>query len=45
MTHKLTPNHLKRRAVVYVRQSSPTQLLQNRESKLRPYRLATSRAN
>jgi DNA invertase Pin-like site-specific DNA recombinase len=40
MTHKLTPAHLQRRAIVYVRQSSPTQLLQNRESKLRQYRLA-----
>jgi DNA invertase Pin-like site-specific DNA recombinase len=40
MTHKLTPVHLQRRAVVYVRQSTPTQLLQNRESQLRQYRLA-----
>jgi len=40
MTHKLTPAHLQRRAIVYVRQSTPTQLLQNRESKLRQYRLA-----
>jgi DNA invertase Pin-like site-specific DNA recombinase len=40
MTTKLTPAHLQRRAVVYVRQSSPTQLLQNRESQLRQYNLA-----
>jgi DNA invertase Pin-like site-specific DNA recombinase len=40
MTHKLTPAHLQRRAIVYVRQSTPTQLLQNRESQLRQYRLA-----
>ncbi len=39
MTHKLTPEHLQRRAIVYVRQSSPTQLLHNRESQLRQYRL------
>ncbi len=38
--HKLTPAHLQQRAIVYVRQSTPTQLLQNRESKLRQYRLA-----
>lgn len=38
--HKLTPAHLQRRAIVYVRQSTPTQLLQNRESQLRQYRLA-----
>jgi excisionase family DNA binding protein len=40
MTHKLTPAHLQRRAIVYVRQSSPTQLLHNRESQLRQYNLA-----
>jgi hypothetical protein len=28
VTHKLTPAHLQRRAIVYVRQSSPTQILQ-----------------
>jgi DNA invertase Pin-like site-specific DNA recombinase len=39
MTHKLTATHLQRRAIVYVRQSSPTQLLQNRESQLRQYNL------
>ncbi len=38
--HKLTAAHLQHRAIVYVRQSTPTQLLQNRESKLRQYRLA-----
>jgi len=40
MMHKLTPAHLQQRAIVYVRQSTPTQLLQNRESKLRQYRLS-----
>jgi DNA invertase Pin-like site-specific DNA recombinase len=40
VTNKLTPAHLQRRAIVYVRQSSPTQLLQNRESQLRQYNLA-----
>ncbi len=40
MTPKLTPIHLERHALVYVRQSTPTQLMQNRESKLRQYRLA-----
>ena len=40
MTHKLTPAHLQRRAIVYVRQSSPTQILHNRESQLRQYNLA-----
>jgi DNA invertase Pin-like site-specific DNA recombinase len=40
VSHKLTPGHLQRRAVVYVRQSTPTQLVQNRESQLRQYRLA-----
>jgi DNA invertase Pin-like site-specific DNA recombinase len=39
MTNKLTPEHLQRRAIVYVRQSSPTQLIHNRESQLRQYRL------
>jgi DNA invertase Pin-like site-specific DNA recombinase len=38
--HKLTDGHLQRRAIVYVRQSTPTQLVQNRESQLRQYRLA-----
>lgn len=37
---KLTPEHLLKRAIVYVRQSTPTQLVQNRESQLRQYRLA-----
>jgi len=40
VTHKLTPAHLQRRAIVYVRQSSPTQILHNRESQLRQYNLA-----
>ena len=32
MTNKLTPEHLKRRAIVYVRQSSFIQVVRNRES-------------
>ena len=39
-TPKLTPAHLQRRAIVYVRQSTPTQLVQNRESQLRQRGLA-----
>ena len=40
MTNKLTHEHLQRRAIVYVRQSSVIQVLQNRESQLRQYNLA-----
>jgi DNA invertase Pin-like site-specific DNA recombinase len=40
MKDKLTSGHLKRRAIVYIRQSTPTQLIHNRESQLRQYRLA-----
>src|SRR5712692_9346694 len=40
MTNKLTPDHLRRRAVVYVRQSTLIQVTQNRESQLRQYNLA-----
>ena len=40
MTNKLTPDHLRRRAVVYVRQSTLIQVSQNRESQLRQYNLA-----
>jgi DNA invertase Pin-like site-specific DNA recombinase len=40
MTNKLTPDHLRRRAVVYVRQSTMIQVSQNRESQLRQYNLA-----
>ena len=36
---KLQPWHLERRAVVYVRQSSPQQVLENRESTARQYAL------
>ncbi|MEP6891448.1 MAG: recombinase family protein, partial [Nitrospirota bacterium] len=38
--NKLTPEHLQRRATIYVRQSTPAQLLLNRESRLRQYKLA-----
>jgi len=40
VTNKLTPDHLRRRAVVYVRQSTLIQVVQNRESQLRQYNLA-----
>ncbi len=39
MNQKITEEHLRRRAIVYVRQSTPIQLLQNRESQLRQYGL------
>ena len=39
MTNKLTPEHLQRRAIVYVRQSSFVQVVRNRESQLRQYNL------
>ena len=34
MNQKITEEHLRRRAIVYVRQSTPIQLVQNRESQL-----------
>jgi DNA invertase Pin-like site-specific DNA recombinase len=40
MNPKLTPDRLRRRAVIYVRQSSPTQLAHNHESRRRQYALA-----
>lgn len=40
MTNKVTPEHLRRRAIVYVRQSTLIQVVQNRESQLRQYNLA-----
>ena len=40
MTNKITPEHLQRKAIVYVRQSTPAQLLMNRESRIRQYKLA-----
>jgi DNA invertase Pin-like site-specific DNA recombinase len=40
MTNKLTPDHLRRRAMIYVRQSTMIQVTQNRESQLRQYNLA-----
>ena len=38
--NKITSDHLRRRAVVYVRQSSTTQVEHNRESTARQYQLA-----
>ena len=32
MNPKISPDHLKRRAVVYIRQSSPGQVIHNQES-------------
>ena len=40
MNPKLTPDHLRRRALVYIRQSTPAQLIHNQESKRLQYRLA-----
>src|SRR5688572_818509 len=40
MTNKLTPDQLRRRAVIYVRQSTLVQVTHNRESQLRQYNLA-----
>ena len=40
MNPKLSPDHLQRRAVVYIRQSSPGQVLHNQESQRRQYGLA-----
>ena len=38
---KITPSHLARQAIVYLRQSSPAQVEHNRESTERQYALAT----
>jgi len=40
MNPKISPDHLKRRAVVYIRQSSPGQVIHNQESQRRQYGLA-----
>ena len=37
---KLTPEHLRRKAIVYIRQSTPGQVLHNKESQRRQYGLA-----
>lgn len=42
MNPKITPEHLSRDAVVYVRQSTPGQVLEHTESKRRQYALADS---
>jgi hypothetical protein len=39
-TDKVTPDHLRRRAIVYVRQSTVIQVLHNLESQRRQYNLA-----
>ena len=39
MNPKLTPERLRKKAVVYVRQSKPSQLIQNQESKRLQYGL------
>ena len=44
-TQKITPEHLSRKAVVYLRQSSPAQVKQNKESQRLQYALRdTARA-
>lgn len=40
MSPKLTPDHLQRKAIVYIRQSTPTQVVSNKESQRRQYGLA-----
>ena len=40
MNPKLSADHLKRRAIVYIRQSSPGQVIHNQESQRRQYGLA-----
>jgi DNA invertase Pin-like site-specific DNA recombinase len=40
LSNKITPDHLRRRAVVYVRQSTPIQVVYNLESQRRQYGLA-----
>lgn len=40
MNTKITPDHLKRHAIIYIRQSSPTQVTENLESQRRQYDLA-----
>jgi hypothetical protein len=40
MNPKISADHLKRRAIVYIRQSSPSQVIHNRESQRRQYGLA-----
>ena len=40
MSNKITPDHLRRRAVVYIRQSTPIQVVHNLESQRRQYGLA-----
>ena len=37
---KITARHLERRALIYIRQSTPTQVIANRESTERQYALA-----
>ena len=39
MNPKLTPDRLRRRAIVYIRQSTPGQLIHNQESQRRQYGL------
>ena len=40
LSTKIQPRHLRRRAVVYVRQSTPRQVMNNQESTRRQYQLA-----
>ena len=45
MNPKLTDERLSRRAIVYVRQSSPGQVIHNQESQRRQYGWPTTLAN
>jgi DNA invertase Pin-like site-specific DNA recombinase len=45
VNQKITEEHLRRRAIVYVRQSTPIQLIQNRESQIRQYGLVEHARN
>ena len=40
MNPKISADHLKRRAIIYIRQSSPGQVIHNQESQRRQYGLA-----
>jgi len=42
---KITPAHLQRLASIYVRQSSPKQVAQNKESQADPYSLNNARTS
>ena len=45
MSEKIRPHHLERKAILYVRQSSPHQVLHNRESSALQYAMRDRRNN